>query len=385
MLNNDWKDIVSGGGVGEEFTSIDSMKQYKIQVNLEILEGCSYMCPGCFVKRKGNWNPRSITTFHSLAYELKDRDDIVLDDIVIGPTDFYGAQNLEEIINNLKLADAILMMPEDNRNIQHNCSILGSLSEKDIESKIKSIENSPLGKVVEAWDVQIALDLNRLMNDPEYLNALDERIETFKNSSLNFEISMATNIVQGVEDILYPAIDFVRSKYETVIEVLPSVVRSFNHSAKHGNKLFEWNDMLSRLAVDPHRFKNKFHFLQGDVSHKAFHYSVVSIYHGDMYLSPFIYENAQIHTDDFKVDDSWHWLPDADISDYILKKKDEVVVSQMEKSGDKECGSCKYLNICVNRMVPMIMDTVFDGRKECILNKDVIALFDDEVYHGNSY
>lgn len=385
MLNNDWKDIVSGGGVGEEFTSIDSMKQYKIQVNLEILEGCSYMCPGCFVKRKGNWNPRSIATFHSLAYELKDRDDIVLDDIVIGPTDFYGAQNLEEIINNQKLADAILMMPEDNRNIQHNCSILGSLSEKDIESKIKSIENSPLGKVVEAWDVQIALDLNRLMNDPEYLNALDERIETFKNSSLNFEISMATNIVQGVEDILYPAIDFVRSKYETVIEVLPSVVRSFNHSAKHGNKLFEWNDMLSRLAVDPHRFKNKFHFLQGDVSHKAFHYSVVSIYHGDMYLSPFIYENAQIHTDDFKVDDSWHWLPDADISDYILKKKDEVVVSQMEKSGDKECGSCKYLNICVNRMVPMIMDTVFDGRKECILNKDVIALFDDEVYHGNSY
>lgn len=385
MLNNDWKDIVSGGGVGEEFTSIDSMKQYKIQVNLEILEGCSYMCPGCFVKRKGNWNPRSITTFHSLAYELKDRDDIVLDDIVIGPTDFYGAQNLEEIINNQKLADAILMMPEDNRNIQHNCSILGSLSEKDIESKIKSIENSPLGKVVEAWDVQIALDLNRLMNDPEYLNALDERIETFKNSSLNFEISMATNIVQGVEDILYPAIDFIRSKYETVIEVLPSVVRSFNHSAKHGNKLFEWNDMLSRLAVDPHRFKNKFHFLQGDVSHKAFHYSVVSIYHGDMYLSPFIYENAQIHTDDFKVDDSWHWLPDADISDYILKKKDEVVVSQMEKSGDKECGSCKYLNICVNRMVPMIMDTVFDGRKECILNKDVIALFDDEVYHGNSY
>ena len=57
----------------------------------------------------------------------------------------------------------------------------------------------------------------------------------------------------------------------------------------------------------------------------------------------------------------------------------------MEKSGDKECGSYKYLNICVNRMVPMIMDTVFDGRKECILNKDVIALFDDEVYHGNSY
>jgi hypothetical protein len=78
-------------------------------------------------------------------------------------------------------------------------------------------------------------------------------------------------------------------------------------------------------------------------------------------------------------------LPDADIVDYILDKKNEIVNSQIEKSADKECGSCKYLNICANRMVPMIMDTVFDGRKECILNKDVIGLYDDEVYHGNSY
>ena len=379
MLNNEWKDIVSGGGIGEEFTSVESMKQYKIQVNLEILEGCSYMCPGCFVKRRGNWNPKSISLFHELSYELKDREDVVLDDIVIGPTDFYGAENLIDIINNPRLADAILMMPKDNRNIQHNCSILGSLSEKDIQGKIKAIEESPLGKVVEAWDVQIALDLNRLMNDQEYLNALDERIETFKNSSLNFEISMATNIVQGVEDILYPAIDFVRSKYETVIEVLPSVVRSFNHSAKHGAKLFEWNDMLSRLSTDPHRFKNKFHFLQGDVSHKAFHYSVVSLHQGNMYMSPFIYENAQLHNDAFKVN------IDGNIVDSILNKKNKVVNDQIEQSSDKECGSCKYLNICANRMVPMIMDTVFDGRKECILNKDVIGLYDDEVYHGNSY
>ena len=60
MLNNSWKDIVKHGGVGEEFTSVSSMTQYKIQVTLELLEGCSYMCPGCFVKRRGNWNPKSI-------------------------------------------------------------------------------------------------------------------------------------------------------------------------------------------------------------------------------------------------------------------------------------------------------------------------------------
>ena len=379
MLNNEWQDIVIDGKRLEEFSTISDMGTYKIQVNLEILEGCSYNCPGCFVKRRGNWNSKSIDLFHNLASELNGRSDIVLDDIVIGPTDFYGAENLEEIINSTKLAEAIEMMPEDNRNVQHNCSILGSLSEEDIDSKIKAIENSPLGKAVKAWDVQIALDLNRLMNDIIYMEALDRRIETFKNSKLNFEISMATNIVQGVEDIIFDAIEFVRAKYETVIEILPSVVRSFNHGSKHGDKLFEWNDMLTNLATDVHRFKNKFHFLQGDVSHKAFHYSVISVYQGDMYMSPFIYENAQIHTEDFKV------IINDSLVNSILTKKNNVVNSQIEKSSNKECGTCKYLNICSNRMVPMIMDTVFEGRKECILNKDVIGLYDDEVYHGNSY
>jgi len=50
-----------------------------------------------------------------------------------------------------------------------------------------------------------------------------------------------------------------------------------------------------------------------------------------------------------------------------------------------ECHSCKYLNICSHRLIPRVMETVFQNRKECILNKDAIALFDDEAYNGNSY
>jgi hypothetical protein len=377
MLNNSWKDIVKHGGVGEEFTSVSSMTQYKIQVTLELLEGCSYMCPGCFVKRRGNWNPKSIKMFHNLAYELHGRTDVVLDDIVIGPTDFYGAENLEEIIHNTRLSDAISMIPEGNRNIQHNCSIMGSLSEDDILGKIKAIEKSPLGKVVESWDVQIALDLVRVLDDKRYRKALRNRVMNFKESSLDFEISMATNIVDGIEDRLYEAIDYIRETYDTVIEILPSVVRSFNHSTKHGDKLFAWNDMLTNLSSDVNRFKNKFHFLQGDLSHKAFHYAVVNIHNGKLYASPFIYENAQIYKDDFEI--TTHTV------EGILNYKHQVVTDQILNSSNKECGTCKYLNVCSNRLIPKVMDTMFKGRSECILNKDVIALFDNEDYHGNSY
>lgn len=377
MLNDEWKKIVIDGNKLEEFTAVSSMSQYKIQVALEVLEGCSYMCPGCFVKRRGNWNPESIKQFHKLAFELKDRTDVVLDDLVIGPTDFYGAENLHEIINNIKLADAIIMMPEGNRNIQHNCSILGSLSEKDIASKITDIEQSPLGKVVESWDVQIAIDVNRLLDDKAYRDALEERIFTFENSTLDFEISMATNIVDGIEERIYEAIDYVRNSYNTVIEILPSVVRSFDHGPKHGEKLFDWNRMLSKLSEDPKLFKERFHFLQGDLSHKAINYSVINIHQGKFYMAPFVYENAQIYNKEF--------LIDYTSVDSILDYKDAIVNSQIEKSSNKECGSCKYLNICSHRLIPHLMDTVFTDRYECILNKDVIALFDNEVYHGNSY
>jgi hypothetical protein len=315
--------------------------------------------------------------FHDLAYELHGRTDVVLDDIVIGPTDFYGAENLEEIIHNARLSDAISMIPEGNRNIQHNCSIMGSLSEDDILGKIKAIEKSPLGKVVESWDVQIALDLVRVLDDKRYRKALRNRVMNFKESSLDFEISMATNIVEGIEDRLYEAIDYIRETYDTVIEILPSVVRSFNHSTKHGDKLFAWNDMLTNLSSDVNRFKNKFHFLQGDLSHKAFHYAVVNIHNGKLYASPFIYENAQIYKDDFEI--TTHTV------EGILNYKHQVVTDQIINSSNKECGTCKYLNVCSNRLIPKVMDTMFEGRFECILNKDVIALFDNEDYHGNSY
>ena len=381
MLNDEWKKIVVDGNRLEEFTAISAMSQYKIQPQLEILEGCSYMCPGCFVKRKGNWSPYSIHLFWELARELMGREDIVLDDLVIGPTDFYGAENLETIIEEVKLAEGIMMMPEDNRNVQHNCSILGSLSEKDIEGKIRKIEKSLVGSVVKSWDVQVALDVKRLLYDKEYREALDNRINTFKESSLEYEISMATNIVDGVEDMIYDAIDLVREEYQTVIEILPSVARSFDHSPKHGEKLFEWNDMLTKLSTDEKRFKTKFHFLQGDVSHKAFHYSVINIHNGRMFMAPFIYENAQIYNDAFLIDIT----QGGDIVDRILEHKHWIVNHQIQNSQLTECHTCKYLNICSHRLVPRVMETVFENRKECILNKDVIQLFDDEVYYGNSY
>ena len=381
MLNDEWKKIVVDGNRLEEFTAISAMSQYKIQPQLEILEGCSYMCPGCFVKRKGNWSPYSIHLFWELARELMGREDIVLDDLVIGPTDFYGAENLETIIEEVKLAEGIMMMPEDNRNVQHNCSILGSLSEKDIEGKIRKIEKSLVGSVVKSWDVQVALDVKRLLYDKEYREALDNRINTFKESSLEYEISMATNIVDGVEDMIYDAIDLVREEYQTVIEILPSVVRSFDHSPKHGEKLFEWNDMLTKLSTDEKRFKSKFHFLQGDVSHKAFHYSVINIHNGRIFMAPFIYENAQIYNYAFLIDIA----QGGDMVDRILEHKDWIVNHQIQNSQLTECHTCKYLNICSHRLIPRVMETVFENRKECILNKDVIQLFDDEVYYGNSY
>tara|TARA_Y100000287_G_scaffold167075_1_gene150129 strand:- start:451 stop:1596 length:1146 start_codon:yes stop_codon:yes gene_type:complete len=381
MLNDEWKKIVVDGNRLEEFTAVSAMTQYKIQPQLELLEGCAYMCPGCFVKRKGNWNPYSVHLFWRLANELMGREDVVLDDLVIGPTDFYGAENLDTIIEDVKLAEGIVMMPEDNRNIQHNCSILGSLSEKDIEGKIRKIERSLLGSVVKSWDVQVAIDVKRLIYDETYKQALNDRIETFKNSSLNYEISMATNIVEGIEDIIYDAISLVREQYQTVIEILPSVVRSFDYSPKHGEKLFEWNDMLTKLSENPSKFKQRFHFLQGDLSHKAFHYSVINIHDGRIFMAPFIYENAQIYNDAFLIDIE----KGGDIVDYILAYKDWVVNHQIQNSQLSDCYKCKYLNICSHRLVPRVMETVFQNRKECILNKGVIELFDDEVYHGNSY
>ena len=98
-------------------------------------------------------------------------------------------------------------------------------------------------------------------------------------------------------------------------------------------------------------------------------------------MAPFIYENAQIYNDAFLIDIE----KGGNIVDHILAYKDWIVNHQIQNSQLSDCYKCKYLNICSHRLVPRVMETVFQNRKECILNKGAIELFDDEVYHGNSY
>ena len=68
----------------------------RTEINLDILHGCDQMCPGCFIPRKNFTKADDL----EILYNLLVNGQYYPDEIVIGPTDIFDAQNFDEIMNH---------------------------------------------------------------------------------------------------------------------------------------------------------------------------------------------------------------------------------------------------------------------------------------------
>ena len=74
-------------------TNIDFLRT---EINLDILHGCSQQCPGCFIPRKNLTKADNLETLYNLLIEGA----YYPDEITIGPTDIFDAENFNEIMNH---------------------------------------------------------------------------------------------------------------------------------------------------------------------------------------------------------------------------------------------------------------------------------------------
>ena len=91
MITSNWTDYINAAGV-----LTTPKDEYEVHFILDILEGCKYRCPGCFVKKRGNYHSSSLTN----ALNTIEQIPFTLNDVVVGPTDFFGADNILEILKD---------------------------------------------------------------------------------------------------------------------------------------------------------------------------------------------------------------------------------------------------------------------------------------------
>ncbi len=336
MITSDWSDYLN---IGTSSANIDISKHrsFKIQCILDILEGCKYHCPGCFVKKKHNYHDSALDNVLSLNIDH-------MDDLVLGPTDFFGADNILQILEDPRMIELCRSV----EGIQHNTSIDGDVTDDFVKDVISYLESNEVYTNLN-YDVQIAVDVYKTLHDPEYQSLIDERFDIFEKSSLKYEVSLLANIdksIVGIDNIQ----KFVSQRWNTVLEYVPSIMRS-SKPEKIKSALDAWKTYKTNYNIHT------------DNSHKSFNHIILNFNKDKIYLAPFIYENGAVYTEDYRV----HTIT----LDAVYSKYQEMVEWQYENAGET-CKGCDYLSQCVTHLIPFFTTTTLNERDYCPLNTDLL-------------
>lgn len=375
MLKNDWQEYLKNNTTDfsskESFLDPADHSKIKVQLMLEVLEGCAYNCSGCFVKRRKNFGTGLGL---DLAAELVDQlsDQYVLDDLIVGPTDFFSSGNVIDVIEDPRFRKIVNALPEDG-GIQHNCSIDFFIGDERVEEVIKHVENSYLKD--RPFDVQIAVDLHMLDN-PLVHTLIEKRLALMEASSVEYEVSLLCNITQRVDEDVLDKISFVKEKWNTVVEWAPSLVRAMaNKPEKMLGMIQGWNDSIQDIVnIDQERFTKDFVWLQSDNSHKNFNEVVVTINNDKMYLVPFLYENSPIYHPSFEIE-----IQD-NVLESIMSAKHALQIQQYKNIPNLVCNGCKYVENCSSRLIQTLMSDVIN-ENQCLINKHIMSLYENIGYN----
>ena len=155
-------------------TNIDFLRT---EINLDILHGCSQMCPGCFIPRKNLTKADNLETLYNLLIEGAYHPD----EITIGPTDIFDAENFSEIMNHPYMEKLYGIS-----GVGFTSTLLQPYSEvKEKLAKIWSLYKN-IHRVPDI-DFKIVLDIDKYLD-----NDLDEwykNLELFKYGSVQFRVN----------------------------------------------------------------------------------------------------------------------------------------------------------------------------------------------------
>ena len=375
LINKDWTNTLNGVLNEDVNRQTTDTSEILIQLQMDLLEGCFYNCPGCFVNKQDNCSKDSLDIALDLVREIHELENFKTDNIILGPTDFFAAGNLFEILEDERFREILTLL--DDKCIQHNCGIDEVISNEKIHEVIKKIEGLEYMHSI-SFDVQIAIDIIRLNTDDKYVQSIHNRIKLFKESSLDYEVSLATNItddsiLENTGSNLYDATVKVQREFGTVLEFLPSVTRAVdklaNGTLKELTLLENWNKiLLDTFNKDEGKFLENILLVQSDRTHKTHNELLLNINKSSIYLMPFIYENSVIYDELFKVKGS-------SLKDIIAHNS--TLVERQYRTIPTVCDDCEQLDTCIQRLIPLSMNEIFSTTK-CIVNKDILNSYSIE-------
>lgn len=308
-----------------------------VKLQLDVLDGCKHVCPGCFVHRRGNSSDeQQFKDAIKLVDDIASRG-ILIDEIIIGPTDFLSSENFYDVMPHL-----VDMINEHSPIL----AFITTLIDDELDRWVKWLsDNINLNTEIE---IGIAIDPFKFRNQKDYINNIKRKLNYISdNVEHDVVYTFLLNIKDYGLDYLQLHTDAVK-EFETTIDFIPSVSRSHKPNIIL-TTIDKFNEYFNVLSVG-----DKINNIMIDHSHAGMNYTVLNYKKGNWWISPFLYENMVVEDDIFKIEKFEDIQP--------------IVESQLDRVKGTECETCPMLFSCYNRKIILLRDYL--GVDRCIAPKE---------------
>ena len=366
---------------GPESLAPSDAYKFDVLIQMEVLAGCDHGCLGCFVDKNidPNMNQMIIDRAKELADGVK-RTGLNLREFVIGPTDFFTAENTESVLNNpvvqeimrehtgARIAAPAKFDKVSMEKLRHIFSILDDEDKYRREMIIEFI--MPIGRI------------NEMLEDNEYYKEVMKKVDFFKNSTpkqMDWSWTLqASNVVgkQIDKNIYNRIIERSVNDYETIVEMNPAFSRARNQFVKRKN-LFAWNDFLGRVIDENNA--NETVMSMANLYCNSINFVGLTIVPGEE--GPTTHLNVMLHEQAFFLENK-----NLDVTglsfEEILQRKNELVTKGINKSSKvKDCSDCQFAVTCASRLVFEAQESL--NVNGCVMNKDVLDLYNPYDFTWN--
>ena len=366
---------------GPESLAPSDAYKFDVLIQMEVLAGCDHGCLGCFVDK--NIDPDMNQAIIDRAKELADgvkRTGLNLREFVIGPTDFFTAENTKSVLNNSVVQDimrehtgARIAAPAkfDKVSMEKLKEIFAVLDDEDKYRREMIIEFiMPIGRVAE------------MLDDDDYYNEVMKKVEFFKNETpkqMDWSWTLqASNVVgKKIDKETYNRIiDKSVNEYETIVEMNPAFSRARNQLIKRHN-LFAWNDFLGKVVDKDNASETV--MSMANLYCNSINFIGLTVVPGEN--GPTTHLNVMLHEQAFFLENK-----NLDVTglsfEEILQRKNELVLKGINKSSQvKDCSDCQFAIACANRLVFEAQDSL--NVNGCVMNKEVLDLYNPYDFTWN--
>lgn len=296
----------------------------RTEVNLDILHGCSQQCPGCFIPRKNLTQADQLTDLYNLLI----KGQFYPDEINIGPTDIFDAQNFDEIMDHpsMKLLYGISSIGFTSTLLQPYHVVKSKLDK--IWKLYADVHRIP------DIDFKIVLDIDQYLRDDIRLEEWYTKLQLFRHGSVQFRVNYYPGIFDKISynDLCQKVYD----DFNAPIVITPSFLTNSNKTGKVGEYLELFRRDLINQKIDK-KWLNLYTFFEADFN--GFGCQNYSFYNGKLYINPFLYDAIIQRTPEFET-----------------TMDSNTIATNLDYAKDvDDCSNCEHMMSCAERNVHLYM------------------------------